>query len=192
MSTITNLPRILGKGSIRRAKPPRTEKFMGNATRVPNDALPKPPLASAGGSKRKVGRTLVGAVAGGAALGYLMRDEAKAPEATYKAPPAPSKASPEIGPVVKAPVSRSEARTSQPATTVAPSPRTGAPRGSQKASGASGKPMQGSALADYLGLSSDSAVRRNLRSKAGEAVSPKQASPLKSKTDSYRRKMSKG
>jgi hypothetical protein len=51
--------------------------------------------------------------------------------------------------------------------------------------------MRGTELANYLGLSSDSAVRKNLVAKAGQNT-PKQESPLKAKAAAYRRKISKG
>jgi hypothetical protein len=51
--------------------------------------------------------------------------------------------------------------------------------------------MRGTELANYLGLSADSAVRKNLVAKAGQKK-PMQESPLKAKTQAYRRKMTKG
>ncbi len=161
----------------------RSEKFMGNAD-VVREALPY----AGGKGKKPVGRYILGgAVTAGLVYGLADTEDKgtdggkSVPQTTATAPG---------GSIPKVPLKTAGTSTSTSAapevTTVAKS--TSTTTGSKKRQGAA---MRGTELANYLGLSGDSAVRKNLVAKAGQNK-PMQESPLKPKAQAYRRKMSKG
>ncbi len=162
----------------------RSEKFMGNAD-VVREALPY----AGGKGKKPVGRYIAGgALLGGAVLYGMADSDDKGTEGGTKTPTKTATAP--GGSIPKVPLKTAGTSTSTSAapkaTTVAKSAST--TTGSKKRQGAT---MRGTELANYLGLSGDSAVRKNLVAKAGQNK-PMQESPLKPKAQAYRRKMSKG
>lgn len=137
----------------------RQEKFMGNAQRVPNESLPG---LGAKGRKSGAGKAAIagGAVAA-AALLYGSKDKAPAPTQTVSptsVTPSASGSGPKVN--LSKPPTGGKSGAMGGATAAAPTkaktpkaPSAGSSSGSKRGA------AKGESMADYLGLSKDSAVR---------------------------------
>ena len=148
-----------GVAKMRAGKTGKTEKFMGNAQRVPNESLPG---LGAKGRKSGAGKAAIagGAVAAAAAL-YGSRDKTSAPTQTVSpasVTPSASSSGPKVN-LSKPPTggkSGAMGGATAPAPTKAKTPK--APSAGSS-SGSKRGAAKGESMADYLGLSKDSAVR---------------------------------
>lgn len=149
-----------GVAKMRAGKSGKTEKFMGDAQRVPNESLPG---LGAKGRKSGAGKAAIagGAVAAAAAL-YGSRDKVSSAPTQTVSPASVTPSASSSGPKVslsKPPTggkSGAMGGATAPAPTKAKTPKA-ASAGSS--SGSKRGAAKGESMADYLGLSKDSAVR---------------------------------
>lgn len=159
--------------AVRRTAGPRgtgrREKFMGNAQVVPNERLSGPKSAPANKSnlKRNVAMGAGGILAGAAALYSSDRNKkastTKPPMAAQKPLQSVVARTPTNGPAKQAPAFPVSSAATPARSVVKPAPATPKPSSTTKPAqpkqAGGGKKMQGEDLANFLGLSKDSAVR---------------------------------
>lgn len=138
----------------------RQEKFMGNAQRVPNDALPG---VGAKGKKSGAGKAAIagGAVAAAAAL-YGSRDKTSSAPTQTVSPASVTPSAYSSGPKVNLSKPPTGGKSGAMGGATAPSPtKAKTPKASSTGSSSGSKrgAAKGESMADYLGLSKDSAVR---------------------------------
>lgn len=160
----SRVPRGMRKGSgVIKARPGREEKVIqGSHEMVRPAQLPGPVMPKAD-TRKPVGRYALAGAGAGVAAAALSTGETKTETPTLLRPKgrATSTAPGGTSPTVPPKTMQEAPKPSTPKGSTSPAPKK-APKPSQKATGASkgqGRAMKGAELANFLGLSADSAVR---------------------------------
>jgi len=159
----SRVPRGARKGSaVIKARPPREEKVVQGTSEVVRPPKLEGPKAPMRDTRKPVGRyALAGTAAAGVAAAALGRKEE--PKESVQVPMRPSGRATSVGSATSVPSKTVSAAPKAPTSkgSTSPTPKS-SPKPRQKATGASkgqGKAMSGAELANFLGLSADSAVR---------------------------------